>query len=141
MPLLPVRPGVDVVGTVEKCSEDVLIRYGLRSGGRVASLIQWGGNSRYVTVSAKQLVKVSRDINPAKAACLLENYLTAFQSLHLSDDWENKYRRDSLRGKRLLIIGGMSMIGQAMVELALTAGATKVYTPARREHHSYLYLL
>ena len=134
---LPSCPGVDFVGIIDRCCHQTMDLHGFRLGDRVASLVRRGGNSRYITLSAKQLVKVPPELHPARAACLVENYLAAFQSLHL-DDEKNRYRKDSLLHKCVLVIGGISQIGQAIVQLALAAGATAVYVTAKRRHHVFL---
>jgi NADPH:quinone reductase-like Zn-dependent oxidoreductase len=50
----------------------------------------------------------------------------------------NRYQEDSLKGKSILLYGGLSLLGTTMIELALLAGALNVYVPAKAKHHDLL---
>lgn len=98
------------------------------------SLITHGGNSRYVKLMADQLVKVPDDIEPGEAACLIETYLSAFQAVHCGQRLNLRYRKQSLCGKSILIMGALTNVGRALVELANAGGATLVYAPCKEKH-------
>merc|ERR1740139_335821 len=79
---LPNIPGVDCVGRIYSIGSNVL-KYGLEEGDRVVALSQYlGGNSRYVSLGADKVVKVSDEVDAAEAACIVRTYLLAYQSLY-----------------------------------------------------------
>ena len=135
---LPLTPGVDFVGKISSVGDEAVDMYGFRPGDTVASLVRCGGNARYTVIDASQLIDVPEDVAPTSAACMLETYLAAFQSLHLDEPEETRYEKTSMLGKTVLIIGGISMMGQAMIELAFLAGASTIYVTAREKHHDFL---
>jgi len=102
------------------------------------SLVQWGGNSRYSRVKADQLVRVPKSVDPAEAVCLAEAYLGAFQALQYSQSSWARYSSQSLIGKSILVIGGMTNVGRAVIELAVALGVTEVYATGKNRHHSAL---
>ena len=124
---LPLIPGVDLVGKVQTIDSRTAKHYKLKQGDRVISLIKWGGNSRYTRISPEQLVRVPESLDPAEAVCLAETYLAAFQVLHHGQRIGLRYKQQSLAGKSILVIGALSNIGRAIVELAKEAGAPIVY--------------
>ena len=135
---LPATPGVDVVGRVCNISAMTSRKFNIRSGDYVAALIRCGGNARYVKASGSSLVKVPTKVAPAAAACMVETYLSAFQSLHVGEPSSSRYSFSCYAGQNILVIGGISMVGQAMIELARLGGAARVYATARQKHHSFL---
>lgn len=134
----PITPGVDFVGKICSVGDEAASMYGYRSGDSVASLVRCGGNARYAVIDAAKLVDVPSEVEPTQAACMLETYLAAFQSLHLGEDDDTRYEKTSMLGKSVLIIGGIAMVGQAMIELAFLAGASTIYVTAREKHHDFL---
>jgi NADPH:quinone reductase-like Zn-dependent oxidoreductase len=134
----PITPGVDFVGKICSVGDEVTDSYGFSPGDTVASLVRSGGNARYVVVDASKLIDVPSEVDPPSAACMLETYLAAFQSLHLGESEETRYEKSSMLGKIVLINGGIAMVGQAMIELAFLAGAHVVYVTAREKHHDFL---
>jgi NADPH:quinone reductase-like Zn-dependent oxidoreductase len=78
---LPATPGMDVVGTIIQVGENVK---NVNVGDRVATLVRTGGNARYISVSASDLVAVPRACNSAEAACMVSTYMTAYQSIRLA---------------------------------------------------------
>ena len=131
---LPLIPGVDLVGIVERIDKQTQSRLGLQIGDRVISLVKYGGNARYTSVSADQLVKVPHGVNPPEAVCLAEAYLSAFQAIHCGQRQVVRYTATSLSGKLVLILGVLTNVGRAAVQLALAAGATIVYAPCKHKH-------
>ena len=135
---MPATPGVDFVGKVCLMGSGVGEKHNLKTDDCVAALICSGGNSRYLKVNANQLVKVPKELAPNTAACIVETYLAAFQSLHLGQLESTRYAKNSLLGKNILVVGGMAMVGQAMIELAFLAGALSVYVSCRPKHNDFV---
>lgn len=102
------------------------------------SLVRWGGNTRYSRTKADQLVKVPKGVDPAEAACLAEAYLSAFQALQYNQSSWARYSSQSLIGKSVLVVGGMTNVGHAVIELAVALGAMEVYATGKTRHHSQL---
>ncbi len=134
-----ITPGSDFVGTVVKGGTDkILIEHGIKSGDRVASLVGCGGNQMYIKIKASDVVKVPRSLSPVSAAVVVESYLPAYQALLSGVPDPERYDLSCLRKKSVLIFGGISSQGQAMIELSLLLGASKVYTTAMSKHHKVL---
>jgi NADPH:quinone reductase-like Zn-dependent oxidoreductase len=136
---LPITPGVDIAGKVYGVSQKVTSQFNLFPGQTVVSLVKWGGNSRFVSLSPEQLVRVPDGIDPAQATCLAETYLSAFQMLHHGQKGSRRYVEKSLSGKSVLIVGLMTnSFGKAIMELALNAGAAIVFATAKKKHWKML---
>lgn len=105
-----------------------------KEGDRVAALIRTGGNARYASVPASSLVRVPQTINAAEAACMVTVYSAAYQSLKMVASESPMF---SLRGKRILVIGGMSDIGQAVIQMCNKARAD-TYATAPTNRHAYI---
>lgn len=122
----PVTPGYDVLGRVDAIGEGV---EGFAVGDRVADLVMYGSNARYIVRPAAGLVPVPETVDAAEAVTLVLSWVTAYQALH---------RVGELRaGERLLVIGGNGSVGLAAIALARRAGA-EVYATARPRHHAAL---
>ena len=79
------------------------------------------------------------NVDPAEAVCLVETYMTAFQTLHFNQSFLTRYRKNSLQGKTILIIGGMSTnMTRAMSQLAQLAGAKNIFATARKKDFKQL---
>jgi len=146
---VPGIPGTDVVGHVVHTGSQVTE---WTTGDRVAATLpQGGGNARYVTVQASSLVSVPRALDSAKAVCMVNIYSTAYQTLQqlvsrdtlleITTDTQKstkkKKRTFTLHRKQVLILGGMDVVAQALVQMCLKAGAT-VYASAPEERHKYV---
>ena len=136
---LPNTPGVDVVGKIFRIDFESSKQTGLKKGDTVVSLVSQGGNSRFLTVDPSSLVKIPGKLDPAEVACLVETFLTAFQTLHYNQSFLTRYRKNSLQGKSILIIGGMSanMI-RAMSQLGQLAGSKAMFATGRRKDFKML---
>lgn len=128
--LLPVTPGVDIVGKLFSIDSSSQKRYNLHVGDRVLTLCvrdegpPRGGNARYIALKPDHLVKVPETIDPALASCLPETYLTAFQVLHLGTNDEIRYSPYSLQGQSIMIVGkAISNLGRALSQIGNSAGA------------------
>jgi NADPH:quinone reductase-like Zn-dependent oxidoreductase len=128
---LPIVPGVAFCGIVHQMHRDNA-RAGINVGDRVISLMPAGANARHLCVSSDKLVKVPEGIkDPAVAACIPEIYLTAFQVLHLGQRNGSRYRKASLAGKCILVLGGATALGRALLEVAVAAGSNTVYATGK----------
>jgi NADPH:quinone reductase-like Zn-dependent oxidoreductase len=123
-------PGHDVVGRIVAVGSQVKE---FQQGDRVAALVQTGGNARYLSILATSLVRVPTTVDAAEAACMVSVYTTAYQCLkQISTTTTNGIF--SLTGKKILVIGGMDGVGQALVQMCNKARADVYATcPARRQ--------
>lgn len=121
-----------------KCGEKAKSLYGIHINDRVSALVQTGGNSKYILEHANQLVKVPKSLSAEHACCMVEVYLSAFQILLYGVDGPDRYKSRPLEGKQVLIIGGITTINQAAIELATFFGAKNVYTTAVEKHEEFL---
>jgi len=135
---LPYTPGVDLVGKVHTIDTRIAKQYKLKKGDRVISLIKYGGNSRFMRMGPEQLLRVPESIDPAEAVCLAETYLLAFQAIHHGQRTGLRYRKDSLAGRSIVVIGALSNVGRAVVELANEANATIVYGTGKAKQNEAL---
>jgi len=136
---LPNSPGADVVGKIHRINKQVEQKLGFNVGDRVIALTKYGGNARYLGLDADQLVKVPEHVDPAEAACLAETYLTAFQTLHYGQSYGQRYRKGSLKGKSVLILGPMTTtMGRAISELSTVAAVDNVYATSKPKHFQRL---
>jgi NADPH2:quinone reductase len=111
----------------------------LPKGTRVAALTKTGSNARYISASPDDLVKVPKRFDSSEVACIISSYLPAFQALHHGRSQIRKHSKDSLKGKKILLTEGVSMLEtQAMVQLAFTAGAASVYVICQPHFHNYV---
>ena len=106
----------------------------MQKGDQVLSLVCSGSNSRYVCIPRDRIVCVpnNQTMSSAKLACLPEIYLSAFQALHHGHSNSARYRKNSLAGKTIMFAGGATPFGQALIELAIEAGASTVYATATK---------
>lgn len=138
-PPLPITPGVDMVGKIFRIDNEMSSMLDLCIGHRVISLTRCGGNSRFLSIDPRQLIKISEDVDPAEAACLAETYLSAFQVLHFGQSAGVRYKSNALKGKSILILGTVATtLGHALVELASLAGVAKIIATATAKHFPHL---
>lgn len=108
---LPFTLGYDVVGRVDKVGSQVR---SLRVGQRVAAITVRGSYTRYLCWPAEDVTPVPEGVEPAKAVCLLLNYMTAYQMLH---------RVARIRGgEKVLVTSAAGGVGSALLELGRLAG-------------------
>lgn len=134
-----ITPGIDVVGIVQKCGDEATTLYGINQNDMVASLVGIGGNATFICLDASKVVRVPSGISDTSAAAVvIETYLPAFQALVYGLQSDQRYSSSFLQGRNVLITGGISNLGQALIQLALCFGAAKVYTTAISKHHALL---
>jgi NADPH:quinone reductase-like Zn-dependent oxidoreductase len=128
---LPLTPGYDVVGNIVELGSKVS---DFAVGERVAALVRCGGNARWLSVPVSSLVKVPANLDSAEVAALVSIYTTAYQALRKISAGGPMF---SLQGKKILILGGMDGVGQALIQLCKKARAT-IYVSAPKLRHVYL---
>jgi NADPH:quinone reductase-like Zn-dependent oxidoreductase len=119
-PKPPFTPGYDVVGVIEEIGAGV---NGLEKGQRVASIIQYGGYTEYVTLPAIKVASVPEGVDPKEAVAATTSYLTAYMLVHT----EGRLKA----GDVMLVHGAGGGTGSALVEMGNLAGA-KVYGTASK---------
>jgi NADPH:quinone reductase-like Zn-dependent oxidoreductase len=80
-PPVPFTPGWDLVGEVDRLGGAVS---GIETGQIVAAMPISGGYAELVCLPQRELVPVPSGLDPAEAASLVLNYITAYQMLHRS---------------------------------------------------------
>jgi NADPH:quinone reductase-like Zn-dependent oxidoreductase len=128
---LPLTPGYDVVGNIVELGTSVT---DFAVGERVAAIVRCGGNARWLSVPASSLVKVPATLDSAEVAAMVSIYTTAYQAMRKISGGGPMF---SLQGKKILILGGMDGVGQALIQLCKKARAT-IYVPAPKTRHVYL---
>ena len=130
--MLPFTPGQVVIGTVECLGKDVKLPFQI--GDRVIGYIDHGGNSRFVSAEADNFIKTSPTIKNSTAACLVEDWMTAYRALRLA---KNTFKGAAMFGMNVFITDGLSPVGQAAIQLAELEGAN-IYCCANEPHHKHL---
>ena len=124
-PRIPFTLGEDVVGTVDAVGEGVSsFSRGQMVAGGTWGLGIGGGYSEHVCLPASDLVPVPSGVDPARAVCLVVNYLTAHQHLHAIGG--------ARAGERVLVHGAAGGVGTALVELSRLAGLEVYGTASQR---------
>eukprot|EP00584_Thalassiosira_punctigera_P013799 CAMPEP_0172550888 /NCGR_PEP_ID=MMETSP1067-20121228/33395_1 /TAXON_ID=265564 ORGANISM="Thalassiosira punctigera, Strain Tpunct2005C2" /NCGR_SAMPLE_ID=MMETSP1067 /ASSEMBLY_ACC=CAM_ASM_000444 /LENGTH=561 /DNA_ID=CAMNT_0013338569 /DNA_START=168 /DNA_END=1850 /DNA_ORIENTATION=- len=131
--MLPFVPGFEVVGTVQTLGDQAKSEGQFREGDRVAGVSTFGGgNSRFISIPAKRLTKISNNVKSTQAVCMIADYMAALKALRLA-----KKAGSPFTGMNILITDGFSPIGQAVINLASMEGAN-IYCCADESKHSYL---
>lgn len=121
-PPFPFTPGAEVVGEIVSVGSEV---EGWAAGDRVAAFSGIGGYAELAVLRADALVRVPDGVDPAAAAALPMNYVTAHQLLH---------RLAQVReGETILVHGAAGGVGTALLQLARLAGARVVGTASARK--------
>ena len=119
----PCKMGCDLVGRVvnvgNKCDD-------IKVGDRVCAVgLAIGGNAKYAILPSSRAFCCPEDIHPTQVACLARNYMAAYQSLHRAGGVKIR------PGNKVLILGGAGALGQALIQLAVAAGADEVYATGK----------
>mmetsp|Transcript_17270 Transcript_17270/g.36434 ORF Transcript_17270/g.36434 Transcript_17270/m.36434 type:complete len:522 (+) Transcript_17270:77-1642(+) len=131
--MLPFVPGFEVVGTVQTLGDKARAEGQFREGDRVAGYSNFGGgNSRFISIPANRLTKVSNDVKSTQAVCMIHDYMAAYKALRLA-----KKAGSPFTGMNILVTDGFSPVGQAVINLASMEGAN-IYCCADESRHSYL---
>lgn len=129
---LPQTPGFDIVGHICACGSKVGLNF--KEGDRVAALVRTGGNARFISVPVGSLIKVPKNLDSAEAVALVSTFTTAYQTLKRLTQ---KGPMFSMLGKRVLILGGMDGVGQALIQMCSKARA-EIYAPSPHSCHSFM---
>ncbi|MGV2185144.1 zinc-binding alcohol dehydrogenase family protein [Agrobacterium rhizogenes] len=120
-PELPMIPGVEVAGVVERVGEgadpDLL---GVRVGVPLFALGRGGGYAEFIAVDATSLVHLPDHIGFDDAVALMVQGLTA---LHMT-------RRNPPTGKSVLVTAAAGGVGSLLMQLAKREGARQVIAAA-----------
>lgn len=125
-PKVPYEPGSAIVGAVDAIGRGVRRAV---PGTRVAAWPSFGGYAEYLYLPESRLVPVSTSVDPAEAAPVVLNYVTAYQVLHRSAKVK--------AGDKVLIIGASGGCGTALLDLGRLAGL-KMYGLASGSKRSIL---
>ncbi len=122
----PYKTGCDLVGRVINVGIDA--DENIHVGDLVCSLgLSIGGNAKYAIIPSSRVFVCPEDIHPTITACLVRNYMAAYQCLHRAGGKKIK------AGHRVLVIGGAGAFGQACIQLAIAAGAEMVYATGKSD--------
>jgi NADPH:quinone reductase len=116
---LPLTPGAEVAGTIERDGG------GFSAGQRVVSLVGTGGYAEYVAADAATTFPIEDDVSDATALALLLQGLTAW---HL-------YRTSAklARGESVVVHAAAGGVGSLAVQLGRHMGAGRVIASASTE--------
>ena len=103
----------------------------------MAALVRTGGNARFVSVPMDHLVRVPPTVDAAEAACMVSIYAAAYQSMKLVSTSSLKNSTLGLNGKKVLVIGGMDSVGQALVQM-LNKARAQIYATCPKRRHGYM---
>jgi NADPH:quinone reductase len=118
----PLVLGYDVVGEIDQLGPGVPSSW---LGQRVADLTMTGSYAVYRTLRLDRVVRVPSGVDSAEAVALVLSWVTAWQLLH------REARGRS--GERVLVLGAMGAVGQALLALGRLAGF-EMWGTARPEH-------
>jgi NADPH:quinone reductase-like Zn-dependent oxidoreductase len=118
----PLVLGYDVVGEIAEVGPGVPSSW---LGERVADLTMTGSYAAYRTLRLDRVVRVPSGVDAAEAVALVLSWATAWQLLH------REARARS--GERVLVVGAMGAVGQALLALGRLAGL-ELWGTARPEH-------
>lgn len=110
-PRPPFTPGYELIGTVDKLGAGAS---GFELGQRVGAITVYGSHADYLCVPEWWLVPVPERLDPAEAAIVVFNYVTAYQMLHRS--------ARAREGERVLVHGAAGGVGTAFLHLGRLAG-------------------
>jgi NADPH:quinone reductase-like Zn-dependent oxidoreductase len=125
-PKVPFTPGYEIVGVVDAIGPQVTR---VKLGDRVAALTGTCGYSEMITLGQEHLAPVPPSLNPAEAAVVVLNYVTAYQMLH---------RVAKVKAGEIgLVIGASGGVGSALLELGKRAGL-KLYGTASANKQDFV---
>jgi NADPH:quinone reductase len=111
-PPFPFSPAAEFAGIVEKVDDGVT---DIAPGDRVMSMMGWGAAREYITIPARQLVKIPENLDFEHAAGLCVTYGTSLYAL--------RERAQLQPGETLAVLGATGGVGLAAVELGNVLGA------------------
>ncbi len=126
-PKVPFTLGEDIVGIADKLGEGIsTLELGQMVAGATWAARFGGGYAEYLCLPESELVTVPAGVDPAKAVCVVVNYLTAHMAMHTSAAVQ--------RGERILVQGAAGGTGTALLELGKLAGLEMYGTASKHNH-------
>ena len=122
-PSLPLVPGLEVSGTIERTGPAVK---GFSVGDRVCALTRFGGYSSRVVVDQELVRLVPPGVEMEAAAALPVTYLTAYLMMFTQGNLQS--------GQTVLIHSAGGGVGTAAVQLATRVGAHIIGTASAAKH-------
>ena len=119
---LPVIPGRELAGTVEKLGDAVS---GFRIGQRVVGYPSLGGYAEYAIAKTPDVRPIPEGVTADQAAALPTAFLTAWFGLKTDGDLKS--------GEWLLVQGGSSGVGTAAIQIGKHLGAKVIATTGSEE--------
>jgi NADPH2:quinone reductase len=111
-PPFPFSPAAEFAGIVETIGDGVT---DIAPGDRVMGFMGWGAAREYITIPARQLVKIPENLDFEHAAGLCVTYGTSLYAL--------RERAQLQPGETLAVLGATGGVGLAAVELGNVLGA------------------
>ena len=127
-PPTPFIPGMEVVGEVIECSDDVSQDL---LGQRVLANVGFGGFATEAVVRADRVISIPDTLSTGQAASFLQSYLTGWFALtrraHISSE--------SIAGKEqwMLVLGAGSGVGLAAVDIGSALGLRVIAAASSQE--------
>ena len=118
--------GLDIAGEISQLGQGVT---GREVGERVCALVAGGGYAERAVVPVGMLMPIPAGWSFEEAAALPEAYLTGFTNLFLEADFQP--------GETLLVHGGASGVGSALIQLAKAADGRVIATAGSAEKASF----
>ena len=116
-PTTPFIPGMEVVGEVIECSDDVSAEF---LGKRVLANVGFGGFATEAVVRADRVINIPDTLSTGQAASFLQSYLTGWFALtrraHISVESSAK------KEQWMLVLGAGSGVGLAAVDIGTALG-------------------
>lgn len=119
---LPLTPGSEAAGTVEKLGHGVT---GFEEGDSVASVSVLGSYAEYALVPAAQLVKVPSRLSPEQAAAAMLQGMTAHYLAYSTFELK--------AGDTALVHAGAGGVGLLLTQIASRLGAKVITTVSTKE--------
>ncbi|HEX3891812.1 MAG TPA: quinone oxidoreductase [Terracidiphilus sp.] len=119
---LPLTPGSEAAGTVEKVGHGVT---GFDEGDMVASVSVVGSYAEYALVPAEKLVKVPSRLSPEKAAAVMLQGMTAHYLAYSTFELK--------AGDTALVHAGAGGVGLLLTQIASRLGAKVITTVSTKE--------
>src|SRR5215469_5709153 len=110
-PSPPFTSGYNLVGVVDRVGEGVST---LSPGDPVAALTVVGAYTHYLCLPEREPIRLPTGLDPVAAACVVLNYVTAYQMLHRIAHVQP--------AERILIQGATGGVGTALLDLGRLAG-------------------
>ena len=127
-PTTPFIPGMEVVGEVIECSDDVSAEF---LGKRVLANVGFGGFATEAVVRADRVINIPDTLSTGQAASFLQSYLTGWFALtrraHISVESSAK------KEQWMLVLGAGSGVGLAAVDIGTALGLRVIAAASSQE--------